>query len=567
MPDIPTLGFPALPYGTHEARYELASLLYCGASQLPSDQVMPKIGENMFGKPDITRLPLAQALHDDLNTQIAKGIRATTIKNRIYIVRVFYSWCDTNGQPMTLENVPTAFRAWVEHLLHRVRIKKDLSNGTAHGLAKTIDLLLKTCLGLRLGLLPTTRLSSGERKRKVLGSEADKQNLEDMFKFGHLLLDIVSSLTTSSIKAPLPIIISLRSGQTLREMCGKHDIPLKESGQKPCERAKFIKGRGEIASKEVFSKRHSLANLRIECELLIFIAQTGMNLSQAANLKKGKFRYKTHDDEVLVYRVYKGRRGGEVEFSVFKEYSSIFKSYLVWLDELSDPADERLFPFAYPYKIPTAGSPPRFQSVEDRCRKFGIKLFRPQALRKTRVNWLLRKSRSPNLVAEMSQHSKQVLLRVYEQPHHQAAAVEISRFYRSMDPAIAAAGPGLCIAPVYPTRSDQALKLLQKPDCSTPAGCLFCEFQRDIDTEDYVWSLSTYKYLKMVELDKYVPPSRKKAVHPAQALVARIQLKLTTISETNALRKSWVEETENRIREGRFHPNYDGLIQLLELTA
>ncbi|MCO6055889.1 site-specific integrase [Pseudomonas sp. MOB-449] len=565
--DRPLLDFPSLPYGTHEAQYDLASLLFRGASALPADHVMRAIEDNAFGDPDLTRLPLAKALHDALCAQISRGIQPTTIKNRIYCLRVFYSWCDANNQQMTIDNAPNTFRCWVEHLLHRVRIRKDLRNSTAYGTARIVDALLKACLGLRLGLLHTTRLSAEKGKRKALGTEADKQNLDEIFKFGRFLLDVVNSLSVSAITAPLPIIIYLRGGQVLTELCGLRGIDYEQSRSKDAGvKQDFINRRAAIDLDEVFSKRHSLANLRIECELLIFIAQTGMNLAQAANLKKGKFRYKSHGEEVLVYRVYKGRRGGQAEFSIFKEYLSVFKAYLEWLEKLSDPDDERLFPFCYPFKVPTAGGSPRFQGVGDRCAKLNIKAFRPQALRKTRVNWLLRKSRSPDLVAEMAQHSKQVLLSVYEQPHHQSAAVEITKFHRSMEPAISAVGPGLCIAPKHPMSSDSLLISQNTPDCSTPAGCLFCDFQRDIDTEDYVWSLCTYKHLKMLELDRYVPPRGRKLTHPAQAVVEKLRLKLKKISESSEHRSAWLEEAENRIREGRFHPNYDGLIQLAELS-
>lgn len=51
-------------------------------------------------------------------------------------------------------------------------------------------------------------------------------------------------------------------------------------------------------------KRNSILNFRIEAELLIFIAQTGMNLAQAVGLKRESYRWKSDGDDVEVFRVY-----------------------------------------------------------------------------------------------------------------------------------------------------------------------------------------------------------------------------------------------------------------------
>jgi integrase len=559
------LDFPGIPYGTHETRHDLVVMLHHGASEMPKEEAMDMIASGKLGSPDLTRLPLVESLHEELSAQIARGISHITIKNSLYILRTFYSWCDKTESSVSYEEVGNTFRMWTEHLLQRVRIEKSLKNSTAYRMAKTVDRLLKPLLRLRLGLLPTTRLSHNSSKHKALGSDADKQNLHETFTFGNFLMDIVSGLSTTVLTGSLPIMIKTRTGHVLTEYCGLQNIAFEDSYNKINDKNKFLERRIPISESQVFEKRHTVVNLRIEAEILIFVAQTGMNLSQAAKLRKGKFRYKSHGDDILVYRVYKGRRGGEAEFCIFKEYSPIFKSYLDWLGELSDPEDERLFPFIYPTRIPVAGYFPRFQGISKRCSELGIKCFRPRSLRKTRINWLLRKSRNPDLVAEMAQHTKEVLLSVYEEPHHQSAATEISRFYRNIEPAVSAVGPGMCVAKIHPILFNDSAGFLTAPDCSMPAGCLFCEFQRDIDSEDHVWSLSSYKYLKMLELDRYTPPQGHQVPHPTAELINRLDSKLQYYSELGNYRATWVEESVMRMREGRFHPDYEGLIQLMEL--
>jgi hypothetical protein len=527
---------------------------------------MDLIEKDIFGSPNLKRLSLAAGIHEELSSDIARGVASTTVKNRIRNLRRFYSWGDKNNKEMTKDYIPNTYRSWVEHLLHRVRIEKSIYNMTAYHMAKSVDHVLKPVLGLTYGLISTTRLTASSTKHKALGSSADKQNLSDAFEFGHFLMDISSGLCLKAMTGPLPVVIKLRNGEVLTEFGGVSNLTFEDSCDDVVERRKFLERRASIAAELAFSKRKQLANLRISTELLIFISQTGMNLSQASKLKRGSFRYQTDGEDVLVYRVYKGRRGGEAEFILFKEYVPLFKLYLDWLDNLSDPVDERLFPLIYSSKIPNSDTPPTFQAVNSRCKRFGIKPLGPLALRKTRINWLLRKSRNPDLVAELAQHTKETLIRVYEEPHHQAAAAEISRFYRENDPGMASVGPGICSGVDKPLSLQGFEESPYAPDCTTPAGCMFCEHQRDIDTEDYVWSLTSYRYLKMLELDRYVPPVGDHPIHPINHLVARINSKLKSFADSAVERASWLKEAEMRIQEGRFHENYDGLIQLMELS-
>lgn len=560
------LTFRALPYGTHEGRYDLSSLLYIGASCKDSHQVMELIGRNTFGSPDLRRLSLVVGIHEELTSLIVRGVAHTTVKNRIRVVRRFYAWGDNNKAEMTKDRIADVYRLWVEHLLHRVRIEKSIYNTTAYQLAKAVDNILKPVLNMSYGLISTTRLSASSTKHKALGSKADKQNLADAFEFGHFLMDVSLGLDVQAMTGPLPVVINLRNGEAMTELAGLSNLALEDSYAVISERKIFLERRAPIGAELVFSKRKKLANLRISAELLIFISQTGMNLSQASKLKRGGFRYQTNGENILVYRVYKGRRHGEAEFIIFREYAPLFRRYLEWLDILSDPEDERLFPTIFTSKIPTSDHLPTFEAIISRCKKFGIKPFGPQTLRKTRINWFLRKSRSPDLTADLAQHTKETLIRVYEEPNHQAAAAEISRFYRETDPGIASVGPGMCGGDGKPLPFNGPQKSPYTADCTIPAGCMYCEHQRDIDSQDYVWSLASYRHMKMLELDRYVPPIGDHPPHPISLLVGRINSKLKYFADSGDERASWLKEAEMRLQEGRFHENYDGLIQLMELS-
>ena len=238
---------------------------------------------------------------------------------------------------------------------------------------------------------------------------------------------------------------------------------------------------------------------------------------------------------------------------------------MTWLAQTGlEATHHRLFPFLYPGKIPAAHTMPTFKGTRDLAKELNIKYVGPQSLRKTRVNWLLRRSRDPNITAEQAAHSRETLLRTYELPHHQAAVVEITRFHKSTDPTITPPGPGLCAdnhrkpAPLPATPTDAPI-----PDCISPEGCLFCMHHRDVLSSDYCWKLASHAKLKSLELSLYKTP-RANPIHPANLVIERINGKLSAISARDDTRARWVVDAQDAIRAGRYHPEWDGHIQLLE---
>jgi integrase len=562
---IPELTFARVAYGNTETPWDLRPLLYRGGAAANVKKVAALIAQGKLGAPILDRLPLVQKFHEEVDGNIAGGGSQSTAFNCIWRLRTFYAWADGSGRSPTVDSVERDFIEYTEHLLHRERVERDFTSAHAYA---WISALIDKVLDRRVPLLAMTRVTSPGSKKKVLGTQADKQNLQHTFAFGHALLDITDALTVEAIQGKLPVKISFRSGQVFEDWCRLRPMSkvkgLSDSVP-PSQRRRCNERRAARDADTSHRVRYPLINLRVEAELLIFVAQTGMNLAQAESLKMGKFRYQSHLDGYKVFRVYKGRRGGEVEFEIYGEYRQHFDRYLEWREAMiSDNDNAQLFPFVSP---PGRSRNPKcaavFTGVRDRCRKIGIKSFRPRALRMTRVNWLLRHTRDEKLTAEMAQHTQETLLRNYEQPHHQVAVIEISRFHASSDPAISMPGPGLCVEAIPKTLPDSPPHAA-KPDCMSPAGCLFCEHQRDIDSFDHVWSLATYRYLKSLELARH-RPSAKGAAHPAEAVVERIVAKLRHFEASSKVRALWVIEGLDRISEGDYHPKWDGFIRLLEV--
>jgi hypothetical protein len=188
-------------------------------------------------------------------------------------------------------------------------------------------------------------------------------------------------------------------------------------------------------------------------------------------------------------------------------------------------------------------------------------------LRSTRVNWLLRQSRDPNLTAEMDQHATRTLLTVYEQPSLQVAQVEIAQFWQDNDPRLATDNPMPCpalgVCDGVPKPMPGLPPEAPKADCTQPAGCLFCEHHRDIDSEDYVWSMASMRFLNSVILQRFRPPAKGKADAAAhvELTLEVLTAKLKWFNESNATRKAWVEEATEKLAEGDFQIHWRYLIE------
>ncbi|SIT45930.1 Phage integrase family protein [Paraburkholderia piptadeniae] len=536
--DLPDLTFPMVRLGTMETPWDLLGLLYRGGAAARPNHVSALIAGGDLGIPVPERIALVQRIHSEIASVLVSGGGKETARSRIYCVRRFFAWADDGGAAMTLDTVIDVFVHWTDYLLHRQRVVRDLNERGVYQLAKSVAAVLDRVLERRISVLSSTRIRKPRYNRLARDTGADRQSLAQSFVFGHALVDICDALTVESIHGPPPVRIPLRSGKVLEEWS--------------------VRSRADARQPQ-----YRLINLRIEAELLLFIAQTGLNRSQAHTARVGHFHYTSHLDGYQVRR-YKHRRQGEVEFEIYREYRELFERYLTWRAAIfPDDPDGLLFPFVRHGRAEDA--PPRFTGIRTVCRRLGITFVSPRPLRKLRINWLLRELHDPALAAEMAQHAQQTLLRDYLEPNAHVAMVEISRFHRQSDPDIAMPGPGRCVSPVpaaLPGTPPQATQ----PDCVSAAGCLFCVHHRDIDSEDHVWSLASFRHLKSLELARGhpSPPDRRisPALHPAALAIARLAAKLKFYERSSVVRGQWVREALLRIEEGAYHPAWRAFIQL-----
>lgn len=543
-------------------------LLYWGGAAAHAGQAADLIERGALGAPDMARLPLILKIREAIIDQLAAGGSRYTAASHVKNVRKFYAWADKLHQTLTIDTVASQFLSWTDYLEHRRR-SGAIKRITAYTEAQRVAALIDNVLDLEMGLLNQTRI----RKRSRGGPKPPPYRaaqLDQLFAYGHVLCDLCEALTVEAISGSLPILIRFRSGKVIEHWCGLRDVTTLKTPQNGTGwDKKVVLNRRQAWSDDTSLKtRSSIVNLRVKAEMLIFIAQTGMNLAQVRKLKAGSFSYQSHLAGYTVRHVYKERRQGQVAFDIYSEYRAFFERYLAWRRTTFSSAEDLLFPVVrrIEYRQSVSGGQlvEQFHALTDICNELGVRFIGPSMLRKTRINWLARKSKDFDITAEMAQHSKETLLRNYLQPDPQVAAAEISLFFQRADPVFAAPGPGICIQP-QAMAVDDIPRGAPRPDCVSPAGCLFCTHQRDIDSEDHAWSLVTYRHLKTIELATNKPVPTKGAAHPSALVIVRLTEKIEVFRCSSGERRRWVEESKARIKEGEYHPMWRGFIELSEM--
>lgn len=565
---VPDLTLPMVLYGAQETPIDLRVLLFKDGAKAHPKEVFNQIAAGELGYPRIERIELVTTIHQAMTARLVGGGKKVSAVSTFRRLREFFGWADKFDQVLSLETVEDTYRHWCDFLLNRQRLKA-IKNKTAYNSGIIVSSILDEALERSQPLILSTNLRVHKRSVRAVSVAADKQNLENTFAFGHLCLDIIDSLSVEDVYGPLPVLIRFRDGRHL-EQWSKLQNPANVAALRPGYKntanvRKVLQQRADWEADRTLRTRHPLVNLRIIAELMVFIGQTGMNLSQAFNLKRTQYSYKSTIDGFEV-RDYKERRRGEVLFEIFAGYKAIFQDYLLWLNEIFGETTDRLFPVVRTMGA-LASTPPDFSRLQrDICVPKGIPFIGPQMLRNTRVNWLLRQSRNSSVTAEMDQHTEQTLLRVYEKPSLQVAQVEFSQFWKKNDPrldesAMQSPACGVCngVPKAFPDLPLEA----PKPDCSHPSGCLFCEHHRDIDSADYVWSLASMRFMNTVILQRFRPPATGKAdaARHVELTINVLTIKLSWFSDSNAKRKEWVEEANEKLDEGEFHVHWRYLIE------
>lgn len=471
------------------------------------------------------------------------GLSEQTIRTHIYRVRTFIIFCEESNLPLdTVEAVQSAYFLYAEDLYLQLQ-RKD---GRKHGYSLALHMgtiLSKATENIRIHV-NNTRLKKPKNSPRAISREADKANLTDSSKLACLIYDISENFDSNTlVENNLPIFVKIRSG--LIDAGNLNMTP------------QLIDAKRILNKSLVFphSQTKHAFNLKVSSECLFFMAMTTCNPQSAFNLKRDQFSFKPLGATYQV-RIYKHRRQGEILFTIPKVYRGKFERYLEFLNiHASDT--EWLFPHINPEGEFSKAKPSRWDTLRNVTKRYELAWVEPRSFRKTSLNLLLRLTADENLVSEIANHAVATFQESYKQPSQQRALVEITRFWDSNDPLLFGI-PKVSLFNTHCTGVPDPVKnkpnLIVEPDCLTPSGCFWCKHFRDENSLDYVWSLHSYRLLKIIESSSYIG----KDIKPANLVIEQLNKKINWFNSSGIKEHmEWIEEAGIRMEEGHYHPNWE----------
>jgi hypothetical protein len=256
--------------------------------------------------------------------------------------------------------------------------------------------------------------------------------------------------------------------------------------------AKRLKAANEDAQSPI---RRSHASMASACFAALFLAETGVNLSQLLALKWSSALAASLQDASVVrqkFRELKLRAGGkEVAFTVSLGFMPKLKRYLALREYLmQDTHCDSLFISVghYAQFRRIKGLHTQFlDHLYSRLEKLGIVLPRVTARqwRAAKQDWAV-SNHSPVVAAKLMGHSLETALRSYSNGTDAAQKAEMGAFLASVEKTVLERGAnpagsipsavGLCMEFQRPELIAVSIKV--QPDCRTVEGCLFCDKYR-----------------------------------------------------------------------------------------
>jgi len=572
--EIPNLQIRS-PYGDYNKfSLNLERYLYVSGASHDAQWVHRKIENGELGVPKTDRIEILLAIKEEMETRFISGCPPHSIKSYMSEIKLFFVFLEEYQLPFSLKQLVANYLTYSEHLFMESHQKSaQIKKTSCYNRLSMLSTLFGAILSLPREelLIARIRMKRPSSLKKSVSRATEKQNLEETFKLGNFLVFLIAGLSTEAILGTLPLIIPIREGLVendyVRLTIGlkDHEWLSKPKNQltvwQKDNHSRLVKARAPVDRIEG-TRRWELVNMRVCAEFLVFIAQTGMNLTQAKELERSNLKYKSVGDSWYV-RCYKNRKGGEVTFNIYKSYKPYFEKYQAFINYFF-PDSKNLFPLALKDKLEsTSRSALSGRTIRNLALRYGIPWVPARVLRNTRVNWLLRRSGDEDLTAEMVQHTREMLRDRYERPSQQRAVVEITRFWNKYDPITQGDLVGSVISSQCNGKPEATVdkpSSTVEPNCVNQTGCLWCKHHRDVDTFDYVWSLASMRHLKSIEASLTL----SQETVPADLVIERLSTKLNWFKSSNPQHAQWVIEAEDRVEEGEYHPNWCQIIGFLE---
>ncbi len=591
---MPNLQINHKKIDTSSNRYDLSRFAHYGGARVEARAFKNQFNQGKVGELIEHRIPWLVEIKHYFEDYLESGKSLKTCQSGINVLIHFFRLCDEKElQLKSSDDIKNAFFVYAESQLQRAQLK-IIKKESAYDLTLSLARILTSITQDAEITIENTRLQRPSKRKKALSHEDDKQNLNETFKFGNILFDLCKGITSEKIVGRLPLRIKIRNEHIEEgeiELWGclhsnsKYNQLFKDDFDKKLPRKDFYQKYSFLGNGNNFSlghyyklylslykcrepntdltraKRTSIFNYRVLAEYHLFVAMTKVNPSVAAQLKREKFDYKPLGEKYQI-RQWKNRKGGQIEFEIPKPYRKMFEDYLEFRDKFVGKHGW-LFPT---YQSSGTSFSNKLSNINFKkiFTEYGLPWIPAKNLRKTGLNLLLRLTEDESLAAEVGSHSRKTFKEHYEHPSQQRANIEIVRFWSINDPLI----NGEPQISVFNTPcSGQPDTIENKPkevidsNCINPSGCLFCKHFRDIESFDYLWSLLSFKYLKIIESSTLRSQQNK----AANLIIENINKRIDWFKKAEINKyTNWINEAETRIDESEFHPNWKFLIDMAE---
>ncbi|AUZ84761.1 hypothetical protein [Methylophaga nitratireducenticrescens] len=502
------------------------------------------------------RLPFIEVVKRHFDLEIIRGASESTIHSYASDMNVFIKWVDENNVCLSLneESIEEAFFRYDEYNYLRAWGRKEIKPISAYRvvfrLAQVLSDVLNRPPHAQFKYFSKVIKAYKSPRKTSISYAGEKQHLGDSQMLGYFCVDIANALTIEAIYGPLPITISVLkprgSTQTIQIPLGLVNL-LNHTEKQTSNRAKSLCEPTKIINKF----RTSIIRIRLLADFVIFVYQTGMNVSQVLQIERKAFSYKLQGNSDWLVTNYKGRKRGTVKFTIYKKYRERFKSLIKFVDHFY-PDTPYLFPLTYKSSIHKGTV--NYQYLKRLAERNGVSWIPPRTSRNTRANFLDRMIGDPDLSSEMSQHVKETFGKNYDRPSQHRAMSALTHFWNKKPFSLINSG---CDGQPKPT-VDKPSDIIS-PNCINESGCLWCKSHRDIESEDYVWSLVSFRHLKLIEAAQPI-----KREIPADVVVDRLHDKLEAFKSHSEQSYQWLEEALIRIEEGNYHPTWENIIKFWE---
>jgi hypothetical protein len=532
-----------------------------------SHSLIKDIFHGKYGNVDKTKVDWVQRLSIVAQSMVVRGDTVQTTVTFLKCCKNFYAWLRENGKSFELSQQHANYVAFAHHLEVRIT-NKEISNPFRN------DLLVRTAAFVN-SCVDSSRISDndanvyrdlGLKSLKTSSRKYDKQLLTDTQTLAQALLDIYFSLSDEAIFGQLPISIVINKDKSTERSVTYTSSPafaykdLGSHGVYNRKRVESLAGRRLHSPTRVLKhdKRWVLVNLKRNVFFMMFIIASGANVKQIMSITNTDIKTVPSGANQTIFK-FKNRAHHEVSINIYNAFKPLLKDYKAWRDKLFAGEFETpwLFPlFNYNCDVEDS-SQPSLHSLKRLILKLGVPWQPPKIIRRTAVNWMQRNLGDLKLASDIAGHDIETFFRSYHVPNHQRAVAETQSFWEKFDPLSISVIGGNCSGEPIPIKNISSA--LAKPDCTIPSGCLFCEKHRDVDTSDYVWSLVSFRFLKLIEAGNSSLARDGTVYEPIDLIVNRITEKLEAFKVNKT---KWVNDAIKRVENHDYHPNWVHLIDM-----